>query len=70
MKAKLHRSMSSCRVCIDMAESCNALPHCETCFIEVTVVSTHSSLFGGYAIIQRDSKLEQVSLDRLEVNEP
>lgn len=65
---KIKPHISTCRMCNDVADSCNAIPDCKKCSHQITrydLIQIGSNFWGSYAIVQVKGKLEKVSLDRV-----
>ncbi len=55
-------------MCSDMAESCNAIPNCKECSYNTTrydLIEIGSNFWGSFAFVQKNGKIEKVSLDRV-----
>jgi hypothetical protein len=69
-KVRIKPDAFRCKMCLDMAMSCNADPDCRNCYDVGLWIDTVSNFWGTYAIIQMDNgKIEKISLDRITVIE-
>lgn len=65
---KIKPSAFTCRTCLDVADSCNAIPDCDKCkhqTMRYDLIQIGSNFWGGYAIVQAEGKLQKVALDRV-----
>lgn len=59
---------STCKMCFDVADSCDAIPDCNKCkhqTMRYDLIQIGSNFWGGYAIVQSEGKLEKVALGRV-----
>lgn len=65
---KIKPLSSTCRDCMDIADSFDAIPDCKKCSHQTKrydLIQIGSNFWGGYAIIQSEGKLQKVALDRV-----
>ena len=65
-KVKPHSS--TCRTCMDIADSFDAIPDCKKCSHQTKrydLIQIGSNFWGSYAIVQSEGKLQKVALDRV-----
>lgn len=59
---------STCKMCLDVADSCDAISDCNKCkhqTMRYDLIQIGSNFLGGYAIVQSEGKLEKVALGRV-----
>lgn len=66
---EIERSVSQCRMCIDVAESYDQMPPCSECEKQTGEwIDTVSNFWGTYAIVEmKDGSVEKIPLSRIKV---
>lgn len=65
---KLRPSLTTCRGCSDIAESCGQIPDCNDCAYQrnrYQIIQMGATIWGGYAIVLIDGSPEKVSLSMI-----
>ena len=65
---KIKPLSSTCRDCMNIADSFNSIPDCNKCLYQTKrydLIQIGSNFCGGYAIVQSEGKLQKVALDRV-----
>ncbi len=55
----------TCRACSDLAESCGAVPDCDSCEKEYEIFETVHGFWGAYVVVVKDGKFEKVPMCRV-----